>query len=664
MVCHCNTVALWRLSGLFPSCDFPGYWALVAFFSLALVSGYARSQASVNTEIRNRPTLDVAGCPVDDLIYLENQPLLARPLGRLGPDIYPNVIGRDIQGGNDEFLTIRLLTLTDGSQRLLAAGYGVNAMRLVDPESTDTGEDFLLARYFLFGVPDQAFGSNGMVIRDFARMPDRIRDILPLNDGTGRFLVVGSGYNAARTGATSTGKDMVLMLFAENGELVTRFGDQGIVSRDFSQGDDEILAVQVIQVNNQWRIRAAGYATNAAGTDTGRDLVLLGYTLEGQPDAACSGDGMNIMDFNQRDDELRSLQLLTLSNNSKRIIAGGYTWTSGRERDLLVQSYNLNCELDNSFGVNGNIIRNIEVLGGNTDSYIGAVAVIKVNNTERILTADYATFRRDTDTVTSTALPISLLTVDYMLLHRYWQNGTQDTSFGEKGNRILSINNQGEDKPAALKMIQTGAGPRILLGKYAQPDCSGDINILQSFNINGADLENGIQAAFNHFGEAHSAVSAMVDFQGADGQHRLVVAGYGFGVTGTDCACMSGKDLVLASFMVTGELDNCFSASETLLRTRPECAGLLPEVIPGVPTIVTSSVAIPVATPAVTPAATPVDGMLETDIRENTSESAAATAALSTLLGLAVVGDIALGTVAGVACYYAVSYKKKLHSHR
>ena len=658
MFCHCNTAIS---SGLFESCDFPRCWALVAFFSLALVSGYARSQnPSATLEIHNRPTIDIAGCTVDDTILFDNHRFIARPEGRMAPDIYPNVIGRDIRGGNDEFLTIRLLTLTDGSQRLLAAGYGVNAMKLTDPESTDTGEDFLLARYFLFGVPDRVFGSNGMVIRDFARMPDRIWDILPLNDGTGRFLVAGSGYDAARTGAASTGKDMVLMLFAENGDVVTRFGDQGIVSRDFSQGDDEILAMLLVRVNNQWRIRVAGYATNVAGANTRRDLVLLGYTLEGQPDETCSGDGMNIMDFNHHDNELRSLQLLTLPDNSRRMIAGGYTWTPDKKKDFLLQSYSLNCELDTSFGDSGNVAGNFfSSSSDDYDDYIGAVTVIVIDNTEQILTAG-RTFKQFEDEPFSMPPPEfpSLRRADRVYLHRYWHNGTMDSRFGKGGAHWMSIINQNGDEPLTLKVIQTGTGDsRILLGKYAQPDCEGNISILQSFNANATDPGNGIQADFNHFGEAHSAVRAMVDFQGADGQHRLVVAGYGFGTTGPRCACMTGNDLMLASFMITGEQDNCFSASETLLRSRPECASLLPEVIPGIPAIETSSVIMPAATPETTPA----DRMLETDSVECSPEPATATAALSALFALAVVGDIVLGVTTGLTCYYAISLKRNAY---
>ena len=574
----------------------------------------------------NRPR-DISGCQYDyqtPIIFTENWPELVRPLGRFAPDIGRHVIGHDLSNGHDEFLAMTVLTLMDGSERLLTGGYGGNGTSKV----ANTGEDFLLARFYPFGVPDPVFGSEGRVVMDFFQNDDRVWDILPLNDGSGRFLVAGSAHNAASTGGQSTGKDMVIMRFFEGGEVDTGFGQAGRVVRDFRREDDEIHTLALIEVDGNPLILAVGYGTHVINESSERDGVLLGITLAGEPAPGCSGDGVQAWDNTGWDDEFRSVTVVPLPGNTLRIIAGGYTTQSDGDRDFLLAGFSPDCGLDSGFGDDGIVRWSSDRL--NT---VWTVRTTGQSNNVRILVAGIARpYRQYSDA--------------RLELYRYLLNGTRDISFGSGGKTRTQVAYP-ENTPVTLELIHDNPdNASIMVGKYATMDCGEqvDLNALLNYHPNGSRADYAM--GFRRFGEGDAAIRAIVNITGADGRRRLVVAGYGFGATRVGCGCSTQRDTILAGFMASGEPDGCFSADEQYLRGREECASLLPETIPTGKPIV--STAIPTATPV-----TATDPTPETDTCQCPSEdSTGVIAALSTLVSLALAGNVAQGITIGVFCYF------------
>ena len=596
------------------------------------------------------PPPDRSGCSYDPrpaLFEIESWELIVRPLGKFTPDIGSHIVRNDLNNGHDEFLGMKVLTLTDGSERLLTGGYSTNGIHRKEPDTVDSGEDFLLARFYPFGFPDPAFGREGKVVMDFFRNNDRVWDILPLNDGSGRFLVAGSAYNAASTGGQSTGKDMVIMQFFEDGEVDTGFGQAGQVVRDFRQEDDEIYALALTQQNGNPLILAVGYGTHVINENSDRDAVLMGLTLAGEPALHCSGDGVQAWDNNGRDDELRTVTVLPLSENNQRIIAGGYTTLSRNRKDFLLAGFSPDCELDSGFSDDG-IVR----WGSDEFNTIWAVRTTTHNNNARILVAGiYKELNKYPDAL--------------LVLYRYLPDGSLDNSFGHEGKTEARVRYP-DDTPVTLEVVYDNHNnASIMVGKYATMDCYEDrnINTLLSYHLNGSRTEYGMD--FKRFGEGEAAIRAIVNITGSDGRRQLVVAGYGFGATSVGCGCSTQRDTILAGFMATREPDYCFSASETLLRSRPECASLLPEMFP------TGEPATPMATPTATPAETvtvtvtvtptPATMTAVNTVDEGQSpECAVQVAALSSVMGVCLLGNVVLGITTGLFCALHVSGSSKL----
>ena len=619
-----------------------GHW----LFFYPLVACFAQLNPDVHLGIIGYPPPDVSGCPNDmrdgdSIVYhLGFWQYFVRPQGAFTPDIGRHVIRSDLSHGHDEFLTMKVLTLTDGSERLLTGGYGGNATSRAGASGAGSGEDFLLARFYPFGIPDPVFGTEGRVVMDFFRNNDRVWDILPLNDGSGRFLVAGSAHNAARTGEEATGKDMVVMRFLEDGEVDTRFATAGRFIRDFHQGDDELYALALIQKQGHSLILAAGYGTGVVNGDSGRDAVLMGLTMDGKPAPDCSGDGVYAWDNTGRDDELRSLTVVPLAEDNLRIIAGGYTTWDDSDRDFLLAGFSPDCGLDAGFGDDG-----IVYWGSDEFNTVWAVRATTHNNNPTVLVAGiYKELSRYSDA--------------RLELYRYQSDGTPDNSFGYEGKANATIRYP-EDTPVTLEVVYDHQdNPGIMVGKYAIMDCQdgGDINTLLSYWPNGT--RSGYQMGFNRFGEGDAAIRAIVNITGSDGRRQLVVAGYGFGATMAGCGCFTQRDTTLAGFMATGEPDDCFSADEPYLRGREECASLLPEVIPSGKPATTSVSAFPTATPAATPTAMTPD----TGVSQSPSEDCTATVAvLSTLMSLSLAGNVALGVTTGLSCFFHRFRKKAVN---
>ena len=604
---------------------------------LLLICSCVQAELTANLQLISNH-YERSGCPHDPytpLLEIEEWEYLVRPKEKFTPDIGNHVIRNDLNHGHDEFLAMKVLTLRDGSQRLLATGYGVNVVSRAEPDTPGSGEDFLLTRFYPFGFPDPAFGSEGRVVMDFFRNNDRVWDILPLNDGSGRFLVAGSAYNAARTGEESTGKDMVIMRFFEDGEVDTGFGAAGRVIRDFRQGDDEVHALALIEHNNNPMILAVGYGTHVLSENSDQDAVLMGLTLAGEPAPGCSDNGVQAWDNTGRDDGFRTVTVIPLSESNRRIIAGGYTTGSNTAggnylREFLLAGFSPGCELESGFGDNG-----IVHWGLNDFDSVWAVRATAHDNTAQVLVAGITRWR--------TQYPDS-----WLVLYRYQPDGTLDSSFGSEG-RAEAVVRYPEDTPVTLEVIHDDhSEPNIMVGKFAIMDCQKDrdLNALLSYHLNGTRSEYGMD--FSQFGEGEAAVRAIVNITGSDGRRQLVVAGYGFGATSVGCGCSTQRDTVLAGFLATGKPDNCFSTDEQYLRARPECASLVPEVFP---------TKKPTDTPN-TPTATnttPDTGTRECPSAADTNQ----VAVLSAVMSLSLVGNVALGITTGLLGFYVLSKHRK-----
>ncbi len=526
------------------------FWLLALL--MPTLAQYAMAR-SVELIYRGPLVRDRSGCyATDKSIYLDapgDRPSLAAG-SRFAASPLPHVIGLDVQRGHDELNALLPGRLNNNKPVYLAGGYST---------SKTTGEDIYLARFLATGQPDPCFGQRGSLILDVAGGNDRVQAMALVNDGSGDFLIVGSAVNAASSGASQTGKDAVLMRFTEAGQPVAGFGLGGRVVRDFAGGDDELFAVQVVTLADQsQRILVAGYGTQAARSDnsgdTGKDAVLLRFTMTGEPD----GEAIRNMSEGEGDDGFHAIQVIAGVSNQPEIIAAGYAHGSAdNTRDFLLLRYSVAVQLETQpTQLETNAIS--EALGH--EETLWSLYLDESGVSPKLLTL-------------GVSYPADSASWSQLVLFRYDLQGNLDESFGEIGNGYTTVKSPFfSDGPLPLTVITTSDDTRhILAGKPGAPSCSDNGNVLVSFDDNGQLLSGSndrFNALFNHFGEGRSAVRAVgvvstTDTQNDDG--RIVLAGFGFGLMNTHCACSTQNDIMLAGFLPDGEPDPCFSTNNSVL---------------------------------------------------------------------------------------------------
>ena len=196
-----------------------------------------------------------------------------------------------------------------------------------------SGQDFAIARYSFKGDLDTTFGTQGKVITDFGG-DDRAEAVALQSDG--RIVVAGR-----------SGGDFALARYTTTGALDTTFDGDGLVTTDFSGGQDAAFAVAV-QPNAE--IIVAG-ATAAGGSS---DFALARYTPDGSLDASPGPleagfgvDGLVTTDFGGTDPE--GAAGLALQQD------GGIVAVGGALSDFALARYDFVGGPDPTFGTGGKL---------------------------------------------------------------------------------------------------------------------------------------------------------------------------------------------------------------------------------------------------------------------------------------------------------------------
>jgi uncharacterized delta-60 repeat protein/uncharacterized repeat protein (TIGR01451 family) len=188
--------------------------------------------------------------------------------------------------------------------------------------------DFAVARYNSDGSPDTGFGaSGGVTFTDLGGDYDLAAAVVVLSDD--RILVAG------HAGSMGAG-DMALVRYDSNGLLDTTFGSGGILTLDFSGGNDWALDL-VLQDDD--KILLGGYATAAT-----TDFALARYNSDGSLDTGFGTDGKVVTDFNTSSDNAAPVVLQT---DGKIVVAGA------SEGDFALARYNSDGSLDDTFVTDG-----------------------------------------------------------------------------------------------------------------------------------------------------------------------------------------------------------------------------------------------------------------------------------------------------------------------
>lgn len=164
----------------------------------------------------------------------------------------------------------------DPSNRIVLTGYRTNA---------DGNQDMSVLRFDDDGVPDSAFGTNGMITHGNAaggNGNDVGRAIAFANGGK----IVIAGWSPR--GSVDTNADMAIWRFNSDGTLDTSFNGSGFVTHHGAAGGNATDWGRAVAIDNGGRTVVAGQSANAAGN---ADLAVWRYKNDGTLDTLFGGRG-------------------------------------------------------------------------------------------------------------------------------------------------------------------------------------------------------------------------------------------------------------------------------------------------------------------------------------------------------------------------------------
>lgn len=272
--------------------------------------------------------------------------------------------------------------------------------KIIIAGSTFNGEnnDFLLARFNTDGTPDTNFGTGGKVLIDFG--DDDIAAAVAI-DLTGKIVVAGDAKKngnrdfglvrydpatksidfkvttpVARSGGVGAlairsdgsilvagGKDsssnnvidedFVMVLYDHSGQLVSTFGNGGQVTTAISTRNDTLIAMSLLDDGG---VVLAGGTMNegTVNEDGDLDFALARYDSTGHLVPGFGAGGIKISQIRPgSDDFIRGIAI----QNGKIVVAGFTSDAAGE--DVALARYDLNGDLDPTFGTGGVVITQI-----------------------------------------------------------------------------------------------------------------------------------------------------------------------------------------------------------------------------------------------------------------------------------------------------------------
>ena len=365
-----------------------------------------------------------------------------------------------------------------------------------------SANDFAAARYGSDGAPDPTFGVGGIVTTDFGTGAAGIA-IQP----DGKIVMAGTAYTDTDDHRSY---DLALARCNTDGSWDSTFGEEGLVTTDFSGGDDYGRGV-IIQADG--RIVVVGRTEASSGFD----FALARYNADGSQDRTFGTGGTVATDFAGGRD---SGAAITVQVDGKIVVAGSSdsSLSESYTEDLALARYDPDGSLDTDFGIDGTVTSDLEL--GN--SWVADVAVqadgktivagrvyngrhagwdsILVRyNLDGYLDQSFGTKGIALTDVAAAALMIqsdrTIVVVGgaevdggatFILVH-YKPDGSLDTAFGDGGKIVFECQDYGgtlafqpDDKIVTVRITESGA--------YAVARYDPDRSLDSSFGVGGVVL--------------------------------------------------------------------------------------------------------------------------------------------------------------------------------
>lgn len=308
--------------------------------------------------------------------------------------------------------------------------------------NVSTSNDALLVRYNIDGSLDNTFGTGGFVIADHNGQFNTANAIAIQPDG--KLIAFGQ-----------ISRSLIAMRFNTDGMLDTTFGMEGKVL--FSLGN-------FAQPGNAVLVQPDGKVVGVAEARDSSNLPAMGvvrFNANGTVDNTFGDGGKVIISFGGTDAEFPTS--VNLQTDGKLVIAG-VTDRPVTFRDFAVARLNIDGSMDNTFGVGGKVVTDVDRLDGVANSVI--------QRDGKILVMGFS------------------FTGSKLAVVRYNSDGSLDGSFGNAG-RVQTVVSPGENFGSAvavqpdgkiLAAASTGVFPDRTFG-LVRYDSNGFVDT--SFGTNG-----------------------------------------------------------------------------------------------------------------------------------------------------------------------------------
>lgn len=323
--------------------------------------------------------------------------------------------------------------------------------KIIGAGTADGGRYFALARYDAGGTLDGTFGAGGTVTTDMTQNNDLINAVAVQADQ--KIVVVGRvGGSGGRYG---------LARYDTGGTLDPTFSGDGKVFTNIVSGWDHPYG---LAIQPDGKLVAVG-ATQVSGGA----FSVIRYHSNGTLDGSFSGDGKLTTNFTTGDDWARDVAL----QGDGKIVVSGVAGSSSSNKMVALARYNANGTLDNSFGGDGKVTKNVNrgfesangvgiqldgkiVTAGSISGSGGRLLVLRFNangsidlsfSGDGVVTTNFTTrddwawdltIQVDGKIVAAGTAGIGGGDGDFAVA-RYGTNGGLDNSFGGDGKVVTSI---------------------------------------------------------------------------------------------------------------------------------------------------------------------------------------------------------------------------------
>lgn len=288
------------------------------------------------------------------------------------------------------------------------------------------------------GSFDASFDLDGQLVTDINGGYEFCNDLIVLPDD--KIISIGT-----------SGSDIALVKYDVNGILESTYGNNGIKLLTISGGPNPAKAI----LQSDGSIIIYGNFTNIFPTE----LFILRIDSNGNLDNSFGTNGIVTTNFGNDGQYPGGIKL---QSDGKIIISGTTENFSPLNSDIIVMRLNSNGSLDNTFGTNGQIIINVDLLDGSQ-------------------TLDYGIdilFRDDGKIIVIGSSDIS---GNKIVLIRLNSNGTIDSSFGSSGLVVEMFNTNFD----AWTCSALQSDNKIIIGGQSN-DGNNDVFALARFEENGA----------------------------------------------------------------------------------------------------------------------------------------------------------------------------------